>query len=65
MGANKKNYTQNETDPLLLSPVIFAHQLLCWGKKKVQKLNNPLLLFPRGYTNKAARNRPTVIPIAI
>lgn len=31
---------------------------------KLQKLNNPLLLFPKGYTTNALKNNPTVIPIA-
>jgi len=30
-----------------------------------QKLNNPLLRFPKGYTIIALKNKPTVIPIAI
>lgn len=31
---------------------------------QLQKLNNPLLLFPKGYTTNALKNNPTVIPIA-
>lgn len=31
---------------------------------QLQKLNNPLLLFPKGYTTNALKNKPTVIPIA-
>ena len=32
--------------------------------EKSQKLKRPLLRFPKGYTTKALRNKPTVIPIA-
>lgn len=32
--------------------------------ENVQKLKRPLLRFPKGYTTKALKNRPTVIPIA-
>jgi hypothetical protein len=34
------------------------------SQAKSQKLKSPLLLFPNGYTISAAKNNPTVIPIA-
>lgn len=39
---------------------------ICIGRRTVsfQKLNNPLLFFPNGYTTNALRNNPTVMPMA-